>query len=82
MADLYVETSRGNDSVDLIVADQVSYNAFWMSLQAIQRITSADNGVRGFRSLAYAGNIPVVLDHDSGIRASTMYFLSESTTIH
>ncbi len=75
MADMYVETSRGADKADLIVADQVAYNAFWLSLMPIQRITDPNTAVRGFQSLKFV-NADVVLDHDSGIRASTMYFLN------
>lgn len=75
MADLWIECSRGRDVADLIVADQVSFRAFWLSLLPIQRINQADSAVRGFQSLKYV-TADVVLDHDSGIRASTMYFLN------
>ncbi len=75
MRDMWVECARGTDHTNLIVADQVAYNAFWDSIQSIQRITNAVDGVMGFQNLAYL-DAPVIFDGDSGIRASTMYFLN------
>lgn len=73
MADLWIECTRGGDTPDLIVADQVAFKAFWLSLLPIQRITDPANGIRGFQNFKYV-TADVALDHDSGIRGSTMYF--------
>lgn len=75
MADLWIECTRGGDKPDLIVGDQAAYKAFWLSLMPIQRISDPNTAVRGFESLKYV-TADFVLDHDSGIRASTCYFLN------
>jgi len=75
MADLWIECSRGGDRPDLIVGDQAAFKAFWISLLPIQRITDPNTAVRGFQTLKYV-TADYVLDHDSGIRASTAYFLN------
>jgi hypothetical protein len=75
MADMWIECSRGSDKTDLIVADQVAFKAFWTSLTPYQRFSDPNTAVKGFQTLKYM-NADVVLDHDSGIRASTMYFIN------
>jgi hypothetical protein len=75
MADLYIECTRGGDRPDLIVGDQAAYKAFWLSLLPIQRLTDPASAVRGFENLKYVSS-DFVLDHDSGIRGSTCYFLN------
>ena len=80
MQDMWLETMRGNDKVDLIVADQTFYKRFWDNLQDIQRITSSDEGVAGFQTLKFV-TADVVMDggpaiHNSGIPALHMYFLN------
>jgi hypothetical protein len=80
MKDMWLETSRGNEKVDLIVSDQTFYRRFWDNLTDIQRITGADEGVRGFNSLKFV-TADVVMDGgptitNSGIPALHMYFLN------
>ena len=75
MADLWIETSRGNDKPDLIVADQNAFRAFWLSLTPSQRFTDSSSATKGFQSLKYV-TADVVYDGDSGIRTDTMYFLN------
>lgn len=79
MRDMWVETTRGGESVDLIVASQVPFNLYWSRLRDIQRITSSDTAVGGFQSLKFV-NADIVLDYDSmvgaGITGAKMYFLN------
>ena len=75
MADLWIECSRGGDKPDLIVFDQVAFKAFWTSLTPYQRFADPNTAVKGFQTLKYM-SADVVLDHDSGIRGSTGYFLN------
>ena len=72
-----INTSRGNDTVDLIVADNNYYEFYLNSLQTIQRITSADSAQAGFQSLKFM-NADVVLDGGYGGQAPTdsMFFLN------
>lgn len=72
-----LQVTRGTDRPTLIIADNNYYEFFWASLQSIQRISSADMGSAGFRSLEYAG-IPVIADgaHGGGCPANHMYFLN------
>jgi hypothetical protein len=72
---------RGNDSPDLAVADTNYYRYFLESLQAIQRVSSADLAEAGFTSIKYLGAgkaMDVVLDGGIGgaIGANRMYFLN------
>ena len=80
MKNMWLETCRGNDKVDLIVSDQTLYKVFWDNLSDIQRITGSDEGVQGFNSLKFV-TADVVMDggpaiHNSGIPATHMYFLN------
>ena len=80
MKNMWLETRRGNDKVDLIVSDQTLYKVFWDNLSDIQRITDSDAGVAGFNSLKFV-TADVVMDggptiHNSGIPAKHMYFLN------
>jgi hypothetical protein len=75
MADMWIECTRGGDKPDLLVADQVAYKAFWLSLLPIQRITDPNTAVRGVETLKYV-TADFVLDHDSGILGSCIYFLN------
>ena len=74
---LYVQLVRGNDMVDLIVADNTYWRLYLESLQAIQRITSDNMAQAGFMSLKYM-NSDVVLDGGFGNVAPSahMYFLN------
>jgi hypothetical protein len=85
MRTLWTACSRGNDRPDLIVAGATLYNLFWATLSDIQRLTSADKGVAGFKSFTFV-DAPVVLDGGqgtgsainwgSGLSATRMYFLN------
>lgn len=74
MNDMYVDTTRGADKVDFIVADKTYYIYYWESLQAQQRFTVDTKAAAGFQNIAYAGNIPVFFD--SECPAEHMYFLN------
>jgi len=80
MKNMWLETTRGSDGVDIIVSDQTLYKVFWDNLTDRQRITSASEGIQGFQSLKFV-TADVVMDggptlHDSGIPATHMYFLN------
>lgn len=73
----YLNTTRGSDTVDLIVADNTYYTYYWESLQQIQRITSADGvGQAGYASLKFMG-ADVIFDGGLwGYAPPGMYFLN------
>ena len=80
MKNMWLETTRGTDGCDLIVSDQTLYKVFWDNLTDRQRITDASSGVQGFNSLKFV-TADVVMDggpalFNSGIQATTMYFLN------
>lgn len=84
MNKLALATARGNDRVDLIVADNDAFEYYQSALQAIQRITS-DTGQglagAGFTTLKYFGagaSADVVFDGGIGgnMPSKTMYFLN------
>ena len=77
MNTLYLRCSRGNDHPDLIIADNNYYQAYWESLQAIQRVTSSDMAEAGFQALKFM-NSDVVFDGGYGGAAPSnhMYFLN------
>jgi hypothetical protein len=70
MLNIWTNTMRGPDQVDLILADATSWTAYNRSLHAIQRITNttSDVGKAGFKSLDFMG-ADVVLD--GGFQGST-----------
>lgn len=81
MTDLAIQLVRGTDKTDLIVADNNFYSLYVQSLQAIQRITSAESGAAGFASLKFYGggtSADVVLGGGNGNQepANRMYFLN------
>ena len=80
MKNMWLETTRGTDGVDIIVSDQTLYKMFWDNLTDRQRITSASEGIQGFQTLKFV-TADVVMDggpnpHNSGIPATHMYFLN------
>jgi hypothetical protein len=77
MNQLWLLTKRQNDVTDLIIADNNYFNAYWSSLQSMQRITKDDTGEAGFQSLKYMG-ADVVADGGVGAAcpANHMYFLN------
>lgn len=76
MNTMLLRCTRGTDRPTMITADSAYYNLYWQSLQAIQRITSADDAKAGFTALSYANNIPVYYEDSTGIPANHMYFLN------
>lgn len=72
---MWLETVRGTDQPDLIVADSVYYQLYWASLQAIQRVTDSKMADAGFQSVKYMG-ADVVYEDSTGMPASHMYFLN------
>lgn len=84
MNKLALATARGQDRVDLIVADNEAFEYYQSALQAIQRITN-DSGKglagAGFTTLRYYGagsSAEVVFDGGIGgnMPEKTMYFLN------
>lgn len=73
----YLNTTRGSDTVDLIVCDNTYYTYYWESLQQIQRITSSDGSAQaGFASLKFMG-ADVMFDGGVwGYAPPGMYFLN------
>jgi hypothetical protein len=84
MNKLALATARGTDRVDLIVADNLAFEYYQSSLQAIQRVTNeTGQGLAGagFTSLKYYGagvSADVVFDGGIGGNApsKTMYFIN------
>lgn len=81
MTQLAIKLVRGNDKADLIVADNNYYSLYVNSLQAIQRVTSAEEGAAGFASLKFYGggtSADVVLGGGIGSQATAnhMWFLN------
>ncbi|MBX4911242.1 MULTISPECIES: phage major capsid protein [Rhizobium] len=74
---LYMSCVRGPDAPDLIIGDNNYFRLYWESLQAIQRITSADKGMAGFQSLQYMG-ADVIFDggFGGGAPLNQMFFLN------
>ena len=73
MNDMWLSCIRGTDKSDLILADLITYKAYWESLQAIQREVKVSKGEAGFHSLEFM-KAPVV--YDTACPASHMYFLN------
>lgn len=75
MNSLYLETIRGTDHTDLIIADANYYGLFWGSLQANQRFENAKMAEAGFQSLRFAG-ADVVYEDNNGMPSNHMYYLN------
>lgn len=77
MNNVYLNTTRGRDAVDLIVADNTYFNYYWTSLQANQRFSNEKFAAAGFQNLKFMG-ADVVFDGGLGgdAPASHMYFLN------
>lgn len=82
MNKLYLELATSKSRPSAIYADNIYFGYYEQSLQAIQRITSADKGQSGFDSYAYKQNIPVYFDGGLGgsCPASHMYFVDHDKT--
>lgn len=80
---MHLSLLRGSDQPDLIVANGAPFTAYWESLQANMRHTSARLADAGFRTLEFIGT-PVVYDSNAGVLdnlngsagAGRMYFLN------
>lgn len=77
MNNLWAQTTRGSDRVDLIVMDTNYWSLYLASLQAQQRFTSPDTGNLGFPSIKFM-DADVVLDGGIGgyCPANTAFFLN------
>jgi hypothetical protein len=74
---LYAKCVRGSDHPNLILVDNLTWQNYMASLQAIQRFTSADAANLGFSAVKYM-NTDVVLDGgiDGNCPANTAFFLN------
>ncbi|MGE0629576.1 MAG: phage major capsid protein [Hyphomicrobiaceae bacterium] len=77
MNSLWLLTTRGTDSTDLIVSTIDFFSAYWESLQDLQRYASADTAEAGFTALKYV-NADVIHDVNSNATSTgkRMYFLN------
>lgn len=81
MNDLWAQTTRGNDRVDLVMMDNIVWLAYLAALQAQQRFNSPEVGKLGFPSLKFIDS-DVVLDggiynfNRVGTPTGTAYFLN------
>lgn len=75
MNDVYINTMRGADMVDMIVADKTYFNFYLTSLQSNQRFMEDGEAGAGFRSLKFWGGAADVF-FDANVPASSMYFLN------
>jgi hypothetical protein len=73
MNGLWLATIRGQDTTDLILADSVSYNGYWQSLQTNQRLIKVEKGEAGFHAIEFM-MAPVI--YDSACPVRHMYFLN------
>lgn len=73
----WLNLKRNRDEIDLIVADNVYYQYYWSSLQAIQRVSGDEMAKAGFTSLRFMG-ADVVADggQDGDAPSSHMYLLN------
>lgn len=77
---MYLNLVLGSKKPDLIIADNTYFRYYWESLQAIQRITNANDGEAGFDTLKFMG-ADVVADGGSAAvsgyaPSNHMYFLN------
>jgi hypothetical protein len=70
---MWLQTVRGSDAVDLIVAGDEMFQHYEESLQSIQRVASPEMADAGFTAIRYKG-ADVVYDNNCG--AKRMYFLN------
>ena len=77
MMEMWTQTCRGMDKVDLIPADNEMYIRFWGALQDQQRFANARMAQMGFTSIKFI-SADVVLDGGVGGSAptNTMFFLN------
>jgi hypothetical protein len=70
----WINTIRGSDKPDVILADSVYWLYYLASLQANQRFSDDKNAGAGFTNIVYMGEVPVI--YDDQCPASHMYFLN------
>lgn len=75
MLPLYLQLTRADDQVDLIVASNDYYTFFENSQTSLKRYNDTQAGAAGFVSLKYK-KADVIFDGGSGIPDSHMYFLN------
>ncbi len=82
MNTLYLRLATDKARPSAIYADSTYFGYYEQSLQAIQRITSAEKGRSGYDSYAYKNNIPVYFDGGLGgaCPANHMYFVDHDKT--
>lgn len=68
MNQAWYRTTRNNDKVDLILADNLAFGYFHSAMQTIQRVTSSTDATAGFTTLKFIG-ADVVLDGGLGYDA-------------
>lgn len=76
MNGLYLDTTRGNDIVDLILFDKNFYSFFWGSLQPLQRFSDPEMAELGFQTVKFAGADVV---YDANCNTSHGYFVNSDT---
>jgi hypothetical protein len=77
MNDLWAKCTRGSDSPDLVIFDNLLWSLYLSSLQALQRFTTPAVGDLGFATVKFL-NADVALDGGIGGNATTSngYFLN------
>jgi len=75
MNQLWINTLRGKDMIDLFVADAIFFRYYLESLQANQRFMKDDTASAGFRQLEFMGGGAQVV-FDANCPASHMYGLN------
>jgi hypothetical protein len=76
MDSMYLDTTRGTDVVDLVLADKTMFQYYWQSLQAQQRFLKPDTGEAGFMSLAFVGADVI---YDVNCPSKHMYMINSDT---
>lgn len=77
MLPLYLETTRNNDMVDLIVASNDYFQFYEQGLSSQKQFIDVSTASAGFMALRYKG-AKVIFDGNSGMAGSRMYFLNTS----
>lgn len=75
MNQVYINTSRGRDRIDMFIGDATYFNYYLTSLQANQRFTNESSAGAGFASLKFWGGAADVF-YDSNAPANHMYGLN------
>jgi len=75
-----LNTTRGSDSVDLMVADNTYFQYFWNSMVAIQRVTDDRTANAGFKNLEFMG-LPVSADGNLNGAAPSAHMYALNTNM-